>query len=194
MPRHPDPKLEDRILHAARRLWTKGGEKALTLRAVARAAGTNTPAVYRRFRDRHDILRRLLLRIRQDFTDVLENAPSPEQACEQYLDFALSHPNEYELFHQHGYEFLHKSRSGRESAQEARPGVEAMKRKLAAKLGGSPDDYTRLALSLWALGHGTAMLYISRTILPEFEQQTRSVFRAAVKLLLREHAQLSREN
>ena len=49
MPRHPDPDLEDRILSAAQRLWTRGGEKSLTMRAVARAARTNTPAVYRRF-------------------------------------------------------------------------------------------------------------------------------------------------
>ena len=60
MPRHPDPDLEDRILKAAHRLWQKGGEKSLTMRAVARAAGTNTPAVYRRFKDRHDLVRGLL--------------------------------------------------------------------------------------------------------------------------------------
>ncbi len=55
MPRRPDPDLEGKILDAAQKLWKKGGEKALTMRTVARAAGTNTPAVYRRFRDRDDI-------------------------------------------------------------------------------------------------------------------------------------------
>ena len=64
MPRRADPELEDKILDAAQKLWKKGGEKALTMRTVARAAGTNTPAVYRRFRDRDDILRGLLQRIR----------------------------------------------------------------------------------------------------------------------------------
>jgi hypothetical protein len=34
MPRHPDPFLEDQILNAAARLWEKGGEKTLTMRAV----------------------------------------------------------------------------------------------------------------------------------------------------------------
>ena len=63
MPRQPDPDLEDRILKAAQALWKRGGDKALTLRAVARAAGTNTPAVYRRFKDRRDLVRSLLLRI-----------------------------------------------------------------------------------------------------------------------------------
>ncbi|MGA9307559.1 MAG: helix-turn-helix domain-containing protein, partial [Candidatus Sulfotelmatobacter sp.] len=64
MPRRADPDLEDKILDAAQKLWKKGGEKALTMRTVARAAGTNTPSVYRRFRDRDDILRGLLQRIR----------------------------------------------------------------------------------------------------------------------------------
>ena len=63
MPRHPDPDLEDRILQAADVLWRRGGEQALTMRAVAQAAGTNTPAVYRRFKGRQDLVRGLLLRI-----------------------------------------------------------------------------------------------------------------------------------
>jgi hypothetical protein len=37
MPRHPDPFLEDEILDAAAGLWRKGGDKVLTIRAVARA-------------------------------------------------------------------------------------------------------------------------------------------------------------
>ena len=63
MPRHPDPDLEERILHAADVLWRRGGSKSLTMRAVARAAKTNTPAVYRRFKDRRDRVKALLLRI-----------------------------------------------------------------------------------------------------------------------------------
>ena len=38
MPRQPDPELEGRILHAADVLWRRGGEQALTMRAVAKAA------------------------------------------------------------------------------------------------------------------------------------------------------------
>src|SRR5580704_7186426 len=55
LPRRLAPELEGKILDAAQKLWKKGGEKALTMRAVAKAAGTNTPSVYRRFRDRNDI-------------------------------------------------------------------------------------------------------------------------------------------
>jgi hypothetical protein len=42
MPRKPDAALENRILDAAYKLWSKRGEDALTMRAVAKAAGTTT--------------------------------------------------------------------------------------------------------------------------------------------------------
>jgi AcrR family transcriptional regulator len=183
MPRQPDPELEGRILQAARKLLDKGAERAFTMRAVAEAAGTNTPAVYRRFRDRRAILRALLLRIRQEFIELLEASSSPEGACEAYLDFALSHANEYELFHKFGHEFFHRSWSGKERS-EARPGVEAMKRKLAEKLGGPADSYTRLALALWALAHGTVMLFNAKTILPDLGAEMRESFSASVRVLI----------
>ena len=91
MPRQPDPDLEARILNAARKLWKKGAEKALTMRAVAKAAGTNTPAVYRRFCNRKDILRALLRRIQKDVADAIRPCQSPEEVCQRYLEYALSH-------------------------------------------------------------------------------------------------------
>src|SRR5260370_25773697 len=66
MARQPDPDLEARILNAARKLWRKGAGKALTMRAVARAAGTNTPAAYRRLPHRPDIRRALFQSTRQE--------------------------------------------------------------------------------------------------------------------------------
>jgi len=39
VPRPPNPDLEEQILKAARKLWKKGGGNALTMRAVAEAAG-----------------------------------------------------------------------------------------------------------------------------------------------------------
>jgi len=46
MPPHADQLLEERILKAAQRLWRTRGEHGLTLRAVAREAGSTTPTVY----------------------------------------------------------------------------------------------------------------------------------------------------
>jgi AcrR family transcriptional regulator len=190
MPRQPDPDLEERIVNAAHRLWRRGGTKALTMRAVAKAAGTNTPAVYRRFKNRQDLLRALLQRVRREVVDLLRTARTVEEAGERYLDFALSHPREYELFHLHEYELFHSLRAGR-ALSEARPGLDAMKAKLAERLGGEPDDHTRLAMALWALAHGTAMLLISKTIPPESTPALRSVFTASVEILIRASAGFS---
>src|SRR5208282_5262375 len=101
MPRQPDPHLEERILNAAHKLWKKGAEKALTMRAVAKAAGTNTPAVYRRFQDREEIVQALMRRMQLEVRDALRPSRSPEEFCQRYLEFALSRPHEYQLFYTH---------------------------------------------------------------------------------------------
>jgi len=190
MARRGDPDLENRILKTARRLWKKGAG-ALTMRAVARAARTNTPAVYRRFRTRDDILRALLQQTRQKVTQQLAGGSSVEEACERYLDFALSHPHEYELYYLHEYELMFAVKSPRrvmlkQMITEKRPAVELMKDKLAAQLGGTPDDYVDLVLALWALLHGTAMLLIAKTIQPQQTEKMRSACRRALATLLRE--------
>lgn len=185
MPRQPDPDLQERILNAAQRLWKKGAEKTLTMRAVAKAAGTNTPAVYRRFRNREDILRALLQRIQQDVGEALRLCQSPEEVCERYIEYALSHTHEYELFYTHAYQLSPVVRSGRSSPlREYRPVMALVEGKLAERLGGSPTEHTRLSMALWTLAHGTAMILISRAIPEEHAAELRSVFTATVKTLI----------
>jgi AcrR family transcriptional regulator len=192
MPRQPDPGLEERILKAARQLWKKGSGKALTMRAVARAARTNTPAVYRRFPHRDDILRALVQETRQDWFRLVETSSSVEDACERYLDYGLSHPHEYELYYLHEYELLRSSpkiarrATLNHTVKQERPVVQLMKGKLAAQLGGSPDDYTHLEIALWALLHGAVMLLIMKTIRPQHATDMRSICRASVATLLRD--------
>src|SRR5215472_6691315 len=99
MPRHPDPDLEERILKAADALWRRGGAKALTMRAVARSAGTNTPAVYRRFKDRQDLIRGILLRVGDRIRAHFEQRQTLEQMADAYVQFALDNPNDYQLFY-----------------------------------------------------------------------------------------------
>jgi len=192
MPRHPDPRLEDRILDAAQRLWKKGGERGLTMRAVAKAAGTNTPAVYRRFRDRKEVLHALLRRLQQDLGDIIRSCQSPQETCQRYVDYAVSHPHEYELFYGQAYQLPRPARSSRTlSLRELRPNVALMEDKLAEWLGGSASDYSRLVLSLLIAAHGTATVLISKAIPEEHVAELRSVFTAAVDTLIRNNAELS---
>jgi AcrR family transcriptional regulator len=192
MPRHADPDLEARILNAAQKLWKKGAEKTLTMRAVAKAAGTNTPAVYRRFRNRGDILRALLRRIQQDVAQVLGSCRSPEEVCERYLEYALNHTHEYELFYAHAYQFSPAVRSGRKlPLREYRPAMALVEGKLAERLGGSPLEHTRLSLALWTVSHGTAMLLISKAIPEEHAGELRTAFGAAIATLIKHGQSLS---
>ncbi len=152
MPRQADPELEKRILDAACRLWSRGGAKALTMRGVANAAGTTTPTLYERFRDRDDILRAVRLQTRVELFASVSQTHSLAQACERYLEFAMEHS--------HAYEVLFDGFAQPPSLHEPWPSFNLLRLRLAERLGGSPRKHTRLMLSLWSLLHGTAMLLI----------------------------------
>ncbi|MFZ0952152.1 MAG: TetR/AcrR family transcriptional regulator [Candidatus Sulfotelmatobacter sp.] len=149
MPRQADPQLEQRILDAACRLWSRGGEKALTMRGVAKAAGTTTPTLYERYHDRDDILRAVRMRTRTELFAALSRTRSLTQACQRYLEFALEH--------RHAYEVLFDGFAQPPSLHEPWPSFNLMRLRLAERLGGDPRKYTRLMLSVWSLMHGTAM-------------------------------------
>jgi len=191
MPRRPDPELEERILNAAQKLWRKGADDSLTMRAVAKAADTNTPAVYRRFRNREEILRALLRRVQNDVVDVMRPCQSAEEACEKYLGYALTHAHEYELFYEHAYQLPPSGDRGKRPLRETRPTMALMEEKLAKQLGGIPSHHTRLSLALWMTSHGTAMVLISKAIPGHLAGELRSAFRAAVGTLIRNSSALA---
>ena len=185
MPRRPDPDLEERILKAADVLWRRGGEKALTMRAVANAAGTNTPAMYRRFRNREDLLKALLLRVAERIRTYFEAGQTLEGIAEAYVDYALNAPNEYQLFFSH-VTMLDARRRGKAPPpiRESRPNFGFVERTAARELGGHPEDYTCLTLQLWSLLHGAATLILSKSIPQGHEKELRQACRSAVKNLI----------
>ncbi len=175
MPRHVDPAVEERVIHAARKLWTKGGYDSLSMRAVARAARTNTPAIYRRFRNKKDILRAIVERAQRELFAVLEPCTSFKEAAAALLKFALANVHDYELV----TSGLFAKVGG------PRPNVEFMKRRAAEWLGGSAEDHSALVLALWALIHGTATLLISRAVTDNYATELRSAFSSSVETLVR---------
>ena len=152
MPRHPDPDLEQRILGAASRLWARGGEKSLTMRAVAKAAGTTTPTVYERYHDREDILRALRLQTRSELFSALSRTRTLHEAVERQLEFALEN--------RHAYEVLFDGVGRPPSLHEPWPSFNLMRERVAQQIGGTPREHNRLILAIWSLMHGTAMLII----------------------------------
>jgi AcrR family transcriptional regulator len=152
LPRHPDPDLERRILEAASRLWARGGEKALTMRTVAKMAGTTTPTVYERYRHRDDLLSALRIETRRQLFDSVRVARGVRQSADFYLQFALEHS--------YAYEVLFDGVAKPPSLYEPWPSFRLLRERVASDLGGDPHEHTRLMLALWSLMHGTAMLII----------------------------------
>jgi AcrR family transcriptional regulator len=176
VPRKADAALEGRILDVAYRLWSKGGEHALTMRAVARTAGTTTPTLYERFKDKDDLLDFLRDRARQKMFRAVERASSPVEVCRKGLKFALSHGNEYRLFSSDW-----AIRVGR---KEPLPTFTFLKQRLAEKLGGLPDQHAQLALALVALVHGTAMVLLAEGVTPRVSREMKQACIAGCETLI----------
>lgn len=185
MPRQPDPGLEERILHAAHGLWKRGGEKSLTMRSVARAARTNTPAVYRRFKNREDLVRGLLLHIAARIRKEFEAGETLEEMAEAYVESALRLPHEYELFYTHARALSPPRGAGSpRPIRESRPNFAFVEALLARRLGGVPEQHTQLALAIWSTLHGTTMLLLSKAIPVGHEDELRMACRTAIKVLV----------
>jgi AcrR family transcriptional regulator len=185
MPRQADPNLEKRILNAAHILWKRGGDKALTMRAVARAAGTNTPSVYRRFESRKDLIRGLLRRIAGQIRQDFEATRTIEEFADAYVENAVRLPNEYELFYSEARWLSPPRGTGKpRPIRESRPNFALLEGMLAKHLGGAAEEHTELALAIWATLHGTAMLLLSKAIPDGHGEELRVACRGAVKALV----------
>jgi AcrR family transcriptional regulator len=156
MPRKADTQLEDRILNTAYSLWANGGEHAVTMRAVAKAARTTTPTLYERFKDKNDLLSFLRHRAQQKLLSAIEPARTIGEACRLALEFTLAHGHEYEL--------VASDWAARLARKEPTPAFDLISSRLAQQLGGTAEGHRVLALAVTALYHGAAMLLLTEGI------------------------------
>lgn len=149
MSRTTNPVLTEQIVAAARRLCHQRGEKGLTLRAVARAAGTTTPSVYQRFPAKTDLIAAIADQIRLEIGETVAGSSSFEEAFTRYLQFAKRHRQEYLLMASSAFGEMFQP-GGR------RPGLEWGQEMLVRRHGGKPEDYTGTMYAMASLMHGTA--------------------------------------
>src|SRR5260370_19245982 len=137
MPRKADAHLEGRILDAAYHIWSRRGEHALTMRAVAGASGTTTPTLYERFSNKEDLLSLLRRRARLNLFSAVKSSRSPAQVCRRVLDFFFAHPNAYRLITENWATAF--------AQKEEIPSFEFLMRIPAAQLASNPHRRTPLA-------------------------------------------------
>jgi AcrR family transcriptional regulator len=176
MPRKPDSQLEERIINAAYKLWVDGGEHALTMRAVAKAARTTTPTLYERFKDKSDLLSTLRTRAQQSLFDAIKPARSIAEACRIALDFTVAHGHEYEL--------IAKDWAAHFSRKGPTPSLDLITARLAEQVGGSPSDHLQLALALATLYHGASMILLDEGVPPETASAIKEACIAATNSLV----------
>jgi AcrR family transcriptional regulator len=182
MPPIPDKSLEERILKAAQRLWRTRGEKGLTLRTTAREAGTTTPTLYKRFRNKEALRLALAERFRDELAIELFSSPTVEQMHRRYLAYVEAHMREYELLRQCWGHFFSRPR----------PVRAWLIAQLAERFGGKPEQYAVVFDAIFLLCHGSSTLLI---VAPHQEIRVairEECIRACDKLL--ENAALLRAN
>jgi len=176
MPPHADQQLEERILKAAQRLWKAEGERGLTLRAVAREAGTTTPTLYKRFRNREAIRVALARRIRDQLTAELFASSTIEEVHRRYIRWAEEHPHEYELFFHSWSDVFHPDLP--------RPARSWYMTQLAKRFGGDPEQYHRAFAAVFYMAHGAASM-IATASDEAAREDVRGGFCAVADILLR---------
>lgn len=177
MPRTADKHLEKRILDAGYKLWSKGGEAALTMRNVALAAGTTTPTVYERFSDKKDLIRSLRERASRKLFLAIRPSSITLEACRRTVDFALTHGQEYLLLTTYWAERIPR--------KEKSPTFEFLKELLAKELGDTPAKHAKLAFALIALVHGTAIFLLAEDVPSEMRTRLRRSCLSGCEALLR---------
>ncbi len=176
MPRKPDPDTKERILEAADRLFRRKGEPAVSLRMVAKAAGTTTATVYNRYRDRADLIRALGNRERLRFLQEIDTSGTLEDVCRQYLQFAVNHRHEYQLIYGRYWIDIFSSAPGE-------PVLDWAKETFAKRFGGQAADYDEVARWLRMQLHGAASLLVHAPKGPTAAQITHQCLRACDVLI-----------
>jgi AcrR family transcriptional regulator len=176
MPRTPDPELEERIVAAAMRLLDRGGEAAITMRAVAVEAKTTTPTIYERFPDREAILRRVAQGGTNELFAVLQPLGSVDKMVREYLRFNCAHPQRFDLT----VEIFGE----RSVAGEARPIFDLLKARLTKEVGVTGSKCEDLALAIASLFFGTARGMIAAGADTRHANELRRSSLSALRLLM----------
>jgi AcrR family transcriptional regulator len=151
--------LREALLDAARQLVAERGPQGFTLTEAARRAGVSPSAPYRHFKDREEVLAELCRRGFALFGQRLQaaaSATSPAEALPRmgpaYLAFAREEPGYYAAM----FAFQPSTTEPLDPAREC--AFASLAQAIAGALPPGGPDLRLVALQVWALSHGVAML------------------------------------
>ena len=109
MPIDPRATSTDRLLEAAAELLREGGVEAVSTRAVAAAAGTQPPILYRKFGDKNGLLNAVALHILEGYLvkkrKILRQSNDPvsdlRQLWDLFVAFGFAQPDCFALIYGH---------------------------------------------------------------------------------------------
>jgi len=160
--------LKDALVEAARALMAEHGPAGFTLAEAAKRVGVTGAAPYRHFADRRDLMGELARRGFDLFAERLAGAwddgrPDARAAFRRmgraYLGFAAAEPGLYAAMFDSAKTL--RSPAALAVANKAFDGLSRAAAGVLAAAGGNPRDVRRLALEIWALAHGIAMLALA---------------------------------
>ena len=176
MPRTPDPELEERIVAAALRLLDRGGDPAVTMRAVAREAGTTTPTIYERFQDRDALMLRVVVRITETIFALLRPTRSVEELFCEFLRFNCHHPLRFNL--------TVRTFGTRRATGDKMPVFDLLKSRLTEERGVTGSKCEELALAITSLAFGTVGGMVAAGVDTRHASELRRASLSALRLLL----------
>jgi len=163
------PKLTtpEKILRAAHKLMDSGGAEAVSMRRVADAVGITPMAIYRHFPNREALLKRIsddsFASVAKDWEARSRHRDAYKgllRAQEQYLDYALTHPNLFD------HAFSVRRDDARRFPEDFRDRQSPTLTVIADRLAEGMEqglfrqaDPWDVAMTLWGLGHGLIALY-----------------------------------
>lgn len=190
--------LRRALLRAAVPLLRKGGPEALTIRALARAAGVSPMAPYRHFADRAALVaavadagfKRLRERLLEAARSPAATLGKPQQTNRgglqaialAYVRFALENPDEYRVMF--GGEFAADPVIAPPSRSEVFAFLLEGIRRLQQEELVKPGDPHAMALTAWALVHGLVMLAIDGQVRGAKTPSTEALTLVATELLM----------
>ncbi|MEV6065306.1 TetR/AcrR family transcriptional regulator [Nocardia sp. NPDC052001] len=161
---------EELVTAASTLLEDLDGQEALSLRAVARAAGIAPQSVYLHFADRRELLTAVyqvrFAELRETLEAARDAVPKDDAAerlssvCRAYVDYGTRNPGHYRVL------FGTAGTPGWEPTEGQLPGLPTMRLLIdaAADCGSTDPDAT--ALCLWAAMHGMITLRQDRPSFP----------------------------